>query len=465
MLRRHSSQSSPDEGGRVVSGALAGGGGRCRFLRRRTWLHRALAVPFVSACLGIVALVSLYHWPRVNVPVYYFTVRPAFVWFAMLTPFLLIGVFGVRLRWFVCGCLLWVIGFAATEEVLQCAKPFSGRARDKFSAARMGFLSYMAQTATEDHYLNVPLRVITWNVSGGSMGAEEAVEQLESLEPDLVFMQEFASWRFKEAMERCGRFDGYYLEGGSEAVLSRFPVTRLPNGPLDERRGTIWRIEIAPGVNIVCVNVHLSPLAVKTQLIRGWRWRRLKGAITRTRQELEELRAELDLYAKEGPIILTGDFNLPPHYPDLRRVTAGLKDCFAETGYGWGKTAPAKLPAVRVDLIFVPGDAKVYYASSVPTRYSDHYMTLAEVSVPIGRAGLSAQCLTIRLLTRGTSGWYAVRTQWPQAMGRADATGCVARQRVVQKFSLDRMVEEYLALYSEIYCRKVGARGRKTHAR
>ena len=44
---------------------------------------------------------------------------------------------------------------------------------------------------------------------------------------------------------------------------------------------------------------------------------------------------------------------------------------------------PAKLPAMRVDQIYVPPGSKVYYASSVPTQWSDHYMTLAEVAVPV----------------------------------------------------------------------------------
>ncbi|MCK4375074.1 MAG: hypothetical protein KAX19_07085, partial [Candidatus Brocadiae bacterium] len=65
---------------------------------------------------------------------------------------------------------------------------------------------------------------------------------------------------------------------------------------------------------------------------------------------------------------------------------ATLKDCFSANGYGWGRTAPAKLPVVRIDMIFVPHHAEVYYASAVPTRFSDHYMMLTEVVVPV-RAG------------------------------------------------------------------------------
>ena len=90
-------------------------------------LRRLSALSFICACLGVAVLVTLYRWPKVSVPVYYFTVRPAFAWFGLVAPFLLVGVLGVRLRWFLCGCALWAIGFVATEEVLACLKMWAPR--------------------------------------------------------------------------------------------------------------------------------------------------------------------------------------------------------------------------------------------------------------------------------------------------------------------------------------------------
>ena len=355
-----------------------------QLLRKRAWLCGLLGLSFAFACLGVVTLVLLYHWPRANVPVYYFTIRPAFVWFGMLAPFLVVGIFGVRLHWFLCGCVLFATGFLACEEALQVLKPFRQRVREEFVTAKMAFASYMDHSNPKTARLNVPLRIITWNVAGGRFGAEKAIEQIADLEPDIVFFQE--SWGgadLKTAKSLHKQFRHFHIDGGRTFILSRFPIARLPSGPLAGNRGSVWKLEITPGMQIICVNVHLSPQDLRTQVIRGFTWAGLEKAIRRIQRELQDMRGYLDLYSGAAPVVLAGDFNLPPYYPDLRQATASLKDCFAENGYGWGRTAPARLPALRVDMIFVPEDTKVYYASSVPTRHSDHHMTLAEVSIPV----------------------------------------------------------------------------------
>jgi len=344
-----------------------------------------MSVPFVGALIGVVVLVALYRWPRVNLAVYYFTVRPAFVWFGMLAPLVLVGVLALRPRWFLCGCAIWMVAFVATEEVAPCLKLFPGRARAAFSSARMGFMSYMDSGGPKAEVLSVPLRVISWNVLEGRKGARGAVEQLAALDPDIVLMQEFGPGRQErmvDAIAASTHFKGYHVHGDRTAILSRFPVTRLQNGPLPGGRGSVWRVEIASGVSLICASVHLSPPELKTQLVRGWSRQGVRDAIALKRRELAQLRGALDLYRLQGPIILAGDFNVPPRYADLRGAVAGLKDCFRANGYGWGKTAPARLPAVRADMIFVPPEARVHYAAAIPTPYSDHYMSLAEVAVP-----------------------------------------------------------------------------------
>ena len=279
-------------------------------------------------------------------------------------------------------------GFGTAEEVVPLLKFTANRARVKFENAQMGFLSYMARGAKEGERLTIPLRIVSWNTHAGTKGAEQAVEELASLDPDIALMQEFAhggNVGMIEATKRSRHFQGYHVKylGNGTAILSRFPFSQLPNGPLDEWRGSVWRVQIAPGAEITCVNVHLLPVVIRTELIRGLSWRVLADAVSRTRHELESLRDTLDLYAKEGTVIMAGDFNLPPKYADLDIATANLKDCFSASGYGWGKTAPNPWPVIRVDMIFVPRDAEVFYAAAIPTRHSDHRMTVAEVSVPV----------------------------------------------------------------------------------
>lgn len=334
----------------------------------------------------------IYRWPFVNVPVYYFTVRPAFVWFGMLAPFLLFGIASVKLRWFLCGCVLWSVGLVMTEEVLQSLKPWGGRQREEFQAAKTQFQKDWNDNRVQAAPVCIPLRIITWNIQGG-VSADGVVEQLAALQPDIVLMQETSAWRMRAAIMKSPYLREFHQDPDA-AVLSRFPVARLPGGRLPPWTCSAFRVQVLPERAITCINVHLSPAVLRTQVIRRWTWAGIQRAIAGTAQKLGELRAMLELYAREGPIILAGDFNLPPHYADLRKATLGLMDCFAEKGYGWGRTAPSKLPVMRIDMIFVPEDTRVYDARAVATRWSDHYMTLAEIAVPTTQ-GPHATALTV----------------------------------------------------------------------
>jgi endonuclease/exonuclease/phosphatase family metal-dependent hydrolase len=308
----------------------------------------------------------------------------------MLAPFLLPGIVSVKLRWFLCGCILWGIGLVMTEEVVQCLKPWGGRQREAFRAAKAEFPKNREVDGAEGGPLRIPLRIVTWNILNGVMGADQIVEQLAGLQPDIVLMQESSPGRIRTAVMKSPYLRGFYQDPDA-AILTRFPVARLPGGRLPPWTCSVFRVQVLPDRAITCVNVHLSHLELRTQVVRGWTWFGIQRAIARAAQELGELRATLELYAREGPLILAGDFNLPPYYADLRRATVGLKDCFADNGYGWGKTVPSKLPVMRVDMIFVPQDARVYDARAVGTRWSDHYMTLAEVALPVRRREADAK--------------------------------------------------------------------------
>lgn len=364
-----------------VQAGPPGGGGR--FLRRGTWLCRLTAASFLLACSGSLALAALYNWPDVNPLVYYFIVRPAWVWFGALVPALAVGVLGVRRRWLLLGCGLFLVCLVASEDVRQMLKPFPGAAREEFASARMGLLSYLGSEETPEERLGFPLRIISWNIAGGISGSDNVVGQLAELRPDIVLLQEcWGEPHLREALAEREEFAGFFLDGDRNMILSRFSVVRVVDTPLSEELGTVWKVDLTPHRSVVCINLHLSPQPLRTQLLRGWTVGGLQEAIERSRVELENVERALDFHGREDSVVLAGDFNLPSRYAYLQRAVAGLKDCYMENGYGWGKTAPVRLPAMRVDMIFVPNQARVYYAAAVPTSWSDHYMIIAEVVVP-----------------------------------------------------------------------------------
>jgi endonuclease/exonuclease/phosphatase family metal-dependent hydrolase len=357
-------------------------------LRGNGLIHILSGVAFLAGCVGALGLAVLYRWPHVSVPVYYFTVRPAFVWFCALTPLLGLGAFGVRFRWLALGGLLWVLCLCATEEVLQVVRPFQQRSADRFSTDRMAFLSFLEAAGVPGGRVLMPLRLVTWNMHGGADGAEAAVGQLAAMDPDIAIIQEFGHAHGRpvlRAISEAEAFKGYAVEGDKLALLSRFPIERLRIEGFPESVGSVWRVHVASELSVLTVNCHLSPLAIKSQILRGWSWSGLDEAIREKQSELRVLRTVLDRYARTETLILGGDFNLPPCYADLRKTVRGLKDCFADAGYGWGKTGPPRLPALRVDQIYVPEEAYVYRCAAVRTRFSDHFPVMAEVAVPLSR--------------------------------------------------------------------------------
>jgi endonuclease/exonuclease/phosphatase (EEP) superfamily protein YafD len=356
----------------------------------KTTFRPLFAVSFCGACLGVLALLIMFHAPAVNVPIFFFTTRPAMVWFGMLLPFLIVGALGVRRRWFVLGCAFWIVSLLACEDALAWVRPFHESARTKFEASQMAYLSFSKTHGNDIKILDVPLRIVSWNMDAGRMGAAQAVTQLASLRPDLALLEEFA-WGEHAAMFDAFHASPYFREyhlacTGSIAIISRFPITEAKEIPLPWN-SAVWQVHFAPDRRITCVVLHLSSPDLKTQLLRGWTVAGLRKALDARRSQLEKVRERLGLQADGSPILLTGDFNVPSNYPDLSIATAGMKDAFATKGYGWGKTAGMRWieRVARPDMIFVPSDATVFDAFAAPTTHSDHCPVIAEISIPVPR--------------------------------------------------------------------------------
>ncbi len=355
-----------------------------RFLRRRSWLCRAAGACLAAACAGVVLVALLCHWPRVNLAMVYVTVIPPLAWFAAVAGMIAVSVVGVRTRWVLCAGLLWLVGLFAVEDVAQWLRAQPDRARAEFRDARMAFRSRPSGNPARSE-ARVPLRVATWNVYHTRERPEAAVAQLVALEPDIALLQEVNPERLRAAVHALDSEEPWHLGiAHGTAVLSRFPLTPVPAGVLRPWRGSIWRVRVAPDAELTCLTVHMKRSILQPYLVKHPHDRRaLADAVEGTERRFADLRAALEEHGARGAVVLGGDFNLPPRFPAVRRATRGFVDCFGEAGFGWGKTVPARLPMLRVDMIYVPRGARVYYAAALPTDHSDHRMVLAEVAVPL----------------------------------------------------------------------------------
>lgn len=85
------------------------------------------------------------------------------------------------------------------------------------------------------------------------------------------------------------------------------------------------------------------------------------------------------------PVLVLGDFNLPPFWPALRQLKdSGLVDAYASTnwrpGPTWGPTT--WFPAVgRIDYAFVPDSLAIQGAWNLDVPGSDHRMIVVDLSL------------------------------------------------------------------------------------
>jgi endonuclease/exonuclease/phosphatase (EEP) superfamily protein YafD len=355
------------------------------FFRRKGNAAGIAAILFGMGLLGALLLLVIFHWPEANVVVYYFVTRPGFVWFGMLLPLFAPALLYLKPRWLLAGAAIWFLALCACDDGYKIIRPGAERHRESFEAARHAHWSFMANDGPKElTEIQVPLRVLTWNVRNGTLGARELAAEIAAQRADLVVLQEFA-WGTDPTMQLAilatPELAAYEFKPDYKfAILSRFPLEKVKSEYLPPYNHSVWDIEVLPGHKLCFIIAHLPPQDLKTQILRGWTVAGLRDAVLRNRRTLQALEAAV--IASPQPLIIAGDFNLPRQYPELRTAMSGLKECFADEGYGWGKTAPAKLPAVRADMIYVPENAEVTYSATIPTSHSDHCGMLAEFVLP-----------------------------------------------------------------------------------
>ncbi|MGV9770462.1 endonuclease/exonuclease/phosphatase family protein [Streptosporangium sp. NPDC003464] len=152
------------------------------------------------------------------------------------------------------------------------------------------------------------------------------------------------------------------------AILSRFPIrdsgnTSLPGFPGSEQRGLLRATIVVHGVPVRICTTHLQD--------------------DDAAERLEQARAVQALIAgRQGPVILTGDFNALPGTPEIRVLAPSLRDSWSQAGAGAGHTYPAT--GSRIDYVFASPEVEVRSATVVAGDASDHLPVFVDVLLPEG---------------------------------------------------------------------------------
>ena len=141
------------------------------------------------------------------------------------------------------------------------------------------------------------------------------------------------------------------------------------------------RVRLENGSEVVVANVHLPTMTNGFDgLLKGdLAW--VRYYIDWRRRETERLVAELRSTAPT-PLILAGDFNMPPDSPIMAIVREHYVSGFEEVGWGFGYTRPSRLCWIGIDRVLASRDCLFLSSRVGPRVGSDHRPIDGEVIVP-----------------------------------------------------------------------------------
>lgn len=232
------------------------------------------------------------------------------------------------------------------------------------------------------------VRVVTYNVQGGERVGPRLRELIEGTHPDVVAIQECA--RPLHATLRS--LEGWEVRAprrrGTLCLLSRFPVESddtLSTWWLDDGLGgsgdLVKYVLRTPAGPLTLVNLHLeTPRRGLAPLRRGRGTTRAK--INSQVREIGSERARAWLRDVEGPVVITGDFNMPVESRVYARHWGDLENAFSTAGIGFGWTRLMVRFQVRIDHVLVAGGAHAVRAGLGPDLGSDHLPVVAAIRMP-----------------------------------------------------------------------------------
>lgn len=107
---------------------------------------------------------------------------------------------------------------------------------------------------------------------------------------------------------------------------------------------------------------------------------KLKWGIKHRKTQTDIVREVLD--GSPYPYIFCGDLNDIPNSYTYHTIRGNLRDAFLEEGWGIGRTFSSLSPSLRIDYIFADRRFGVSQFNRVVKKYSDHYLIVADLTLP-----------------------------------------------------------------------------------
>lgn len=254
--------------------------------------------------------------------------------------------------------------------------------------------------------------VMTYNVYGfvdhefesddsGGKGAKESrsLQQIIDTQPDIVCMQEGynPNYRFKLQMDTINKIYPYsnFISEGGEIIFSKYPfkIVPTPQPAWHTAHYSAYELDV-DGHPLLVVNCHLQSIGLTPDDKALYRELTDKRIESPTRSELSKvknsilsklaiafkLRAEQARHIRQfleehpGNAILVGDFNdVQGNYAYRCICSAGMRDAYADSGFGPTITYIDNRFYFHIDQIFYRGDMRAVDIVRGDIKSSDHY--------------------------------------------------------------------------------------------
>ncbi|AMV24251.1 hypothetical protein VT84_07635 [Gemmata sp. SH-PL17] len=233
------------------------------------------------------------------------------------------------------------------------------------------------------------LRVLTCNAHYARMSAAPLEALVADARPDVVVLQE---WNSKNRSEVLTAPEWHTHRDSGHFLASRYPIRRVE--PLGNQsagtQGSVTRYALdAPAGAVTLFSVHLaSPRDGLSEVAKGGTFG-FDNILANSELRWIQSRNLADWAGRvDGPVVLAGDFNTPPHSDIFRQVWGEYENAFASAGWGWGHTFIVRVAAVRIDHVLVGGGGRASACWVGPNIGSPHRPVIADVAWPVG--GLKA---------------------------------------------------------------------------
>lgn len=258
------------------------------------------------------------------------------------------------------------------------------------------------------------LRVMSFNIWGGSHTQETAQVIADNQFPDLVALQELPPDMADLLVQQFSTLYPYrLLKAGygnhGMGILSRYPLTVLDSTALTDPAWAVQVVQVAaPGHLFTFYNVHPHG----TNILLYWQEGvSVRANVAQSYQARLRFAQKLlgDIQQRSGPILVAGDFNSTDQSAVYQQITTQLLDAHRAAGWGFGHTFPAyqgsfhglPIPArlMRIDMLFYTGGFQAIDQHVSPTSgESDHLPIVATLQQQVAPwhngllQGIRARC-------------------------------------------------------------------------